>query len=133
MYDINYFEDPVSEDDELGDLTDEQLQLFQLEESIDNYTKLRTLIEERYIVIWEQTIVPYLNYSEGIGILDKLGPGDGHKFFKFMLDNNRIYNEISDEILRLENLKKKKNTNDIPEQDRFEIFFMLTDKSDTKV
>jgi len=111
MYDIINCEDPVSDDDnELADLTDEELKLIQLDETLDGYYKLRSSVEDQYMLMWENTIVPYLQNACGKGILNKLNTGDGHIFFKYMINNNRIYNELSTEILRLEDIRQKKYT-----------------------
>jgi hypothetical protein len=99
-----FWPEDANSDDEYDALTEEEQQLYDIEEQIDVLEKQVNNIENGYTIIWNKTIVPYMNISCGSGILDKLTTNDQNKFIKYMLKNNSVYNEV---LICLTSLKNK--------------------------
>lgn len=89
-------------------LSEKDKELCDINFELEKLFATKNNIEDGYKNMWDTVLVPYLKLTDKHGVLDKLDYRyDRHKFFKFMIDNNKTYKSILQSIHSLNITKKK--------------------------
>lgn len=68
---------------------------------VNELEEIRDKMEKDIKYLWENVMVLYLQNLNKRQVLDLINETDYHKFYKFMINNNKAYNEIQEQLNNL--------------------------------
>lgn len=74
------------------------------EDELAELYEIREKMENDIRQLWDNVIVPYLNDYRYNDILKYLTTNDYHKFYEYMIDNNKNFNYVCKRIYELETI-----------------------------